>query len=76
MNNNFVIGGKTILSHSRSSRRIVIGRTVQPLVHEGGALYDIACFNGDLTDLAEVVESFNQEFDLLYIFQTDEPPIA
>ncbi|MGD8926712.1 MAG: succinylglutamate desuccinylase, partial [Thioalkalispiraceae bacterium] len=41
---------------------IIIGRTNLPLVNEGDAIYHIAYFK-DSTEVAQEVESFQQDFD-------------
>lgn len=41
---------------------VIIGRRELPLVHEGDAVFHIASFNDDVTDVAEGVESFNLDY--------------
>ena len=40
---------------------IVIGRTNMPLVYEGDALYHLAYFSADTSDVLEKVEAFNED---------------
>lgn len=57
-------------------RGIVIGRTMQPLVNEGEALFHLARFGSELHDVADELESFNQEFDPENVLPSDVPPIV
>ncbi len=52
---------------------IVIGRTNIPLVHEGEALFHVACFE-NVKSVAQQVESFQTEQEALYI--AEDPPIV
>lgn len=49
---------KTIVS---SSDGVVIGRLERPLVHEGDAVYHIARFKGDMSEIAGTVENFQAD---------------
>ncbi len=41
-------------------RGVIIGAIMKPAVHEGDALFHIARFNDDLSDVAEGVDNFHQ----------------
>lgn len=53
---------------------IVIGKTNLPLVHEGEALYHIACFD-EPDNIAESVEAFQDEHDPLTDKGLNEEPV-